>query len=246
MRPATSDGSARSTRTLSWSRRRCSSWPTGWVATTAATWRARSSSRSSASSPRPATTSEHGPEAVAETLRSCQARIAAYDDAQRAGGATDFAAGTTAVVALLIEQGDGPEVAAGQPGRLADLPLQRRRPRAGQRRPQRRPGAPRRRHHHGGGRRGAPRAAHHHPGARWAGERRGRLLRAAALACRAADALLRRGQRDDRRTPSSPTSWPPRPTRATPPTRSSRPPWRPAGVTTRRRWSSMWWDWSRI
>ncbi|GAA5155339.1 protein phosphatase 2C domain-containing protein [Nocardioides marinquilinus] len=45
-----------------------------------------------------------GPEIVAETLREAQARIAAYDDEQRARGAADFSAGTTAVVALLIEQ----------------------------------------------------------------------------------------------------------------------------------------------
>ena len=45
-----------------------------------------------------------GPGTVADTLRRCQARIAAYDAEQRAGGAHDFAAGTTAVVALLIEQ----------------------------------------------------------------------------------------------------------------------------------------------
>ncbi|WP_148611448.1 PP2C family protein-serine/threonine phosphatase [Nocardioides rubriscoriae] len=45
-----------------------------------------------------------GPEVIAETLLQAQARIAAYDDHQRAGGARDFAAGTTAVVALLIEQ----------------------------------------------------------------------------------------------------------------------------------------------
>lgn len=52
---------------------------------------------------------ERGPEVIAETLRTCQARIAAYDAEQRAGGATDFAAGTTAVVALLIEQGEEPK-----------------------------------------------------------------------------------------------------------------------------------------
>ena len=47
---------------------------------------------------------EAGPGTVAETLRRCQARIAEYDAEQRAAGARDFAAGTTAVVALLIEQ----------------------------------------------------------------------------------------------------------------------------------------------
>ncbi|WP_340537083.1 PP2C family protein-serine/threonine phosphatase [Nocardioides sp. GXZ039] len=47
---------------------------------------------------------ERGPEVVAETLREAQHRIGVYDDEQRAAGARDFAAGTTAVVALLIEQ----------------------------------------------------------------------------------------------------------------------------------------------
>ncbi len=52
---------------------------------------------------------ERGPEAIAETLGHCQARIAEYDDEQRAQGAVDFAAGTTAVVALLIEQAAEPK-----------------------------------------------------------------------------------------------------------------------------------------
>ena len=50
-----------------------------------------------------------GPAVVAETLGRCQARIAAYDARQRAAGAVDFAAGTTAVVALLIEQEHEPK-----------------------------------------------------------------------------------------------------------------------------------------
>ena len=50
-----------------------------------------------------------GPEVVVETLLQAQARIADYDSAQRAGGAEDFAAGTTAVVALLIEQSTEPK-----------------------------------------------------------------------------------------------------------------------------------------
>ncbi len=50
-----------------------------------------------------------GPEVIAETLRTAQARVAAYDAEQRAAGATDFAAGTTAVVALLIEQSAEPK-----------------------------------------------------------------------------------------------------------------------------------------
>lgn len=45
-----------------------------------------------------------GPETVSETLLQAQARIAEYDATQRAGGAHDFAAGTTTVVAMLIEQ----------------------------------------------------------------------------------------------------------------------------------------------
>lgn len=47
---------------------------------------------------------ENGPAAIAGTLRRCQTRIADYDADQRAQGAHDFSAGTTAVVALLIEQ----------------------------------------------------------------------------------------------------------------------------------------------
>lgn len=50
-----------------------------------------------------------GPEVVTHTLLEAQARIAAYDAEQRAGGADDFAAGTTAVVALLIEQSTEPK-----------------------------------------------------------------------------------------------------------------------------------------
>ncbi len=49
-----------------------------------------------------------GPEAVSATLRSSQDRIAAYDAHQRAEGAHGFAAGTTAVVALLVHQGVEP------------------------------------------------------------------------------------------------------------------------------------------
>ena len=182
------------------------------------------------------------PSTVAETLRRCQARIAAYDAEQRAGGAHDFAAGTTAVVALLIEQ-ERAQVAARQPRRLADLPLRPRRARAGQRRPQRRAGARRRRRDHRRRRRRAPRAAHHHPRPGGCRQRRGRLLRAAAVGGGAAGALLRRRQRDDRRRGRSPGSWPSRPTRATPPTRSSRRPWRPGGATTPPPSSWMWWDW---
>ncbi len=43
-----------------------------------------------------------GQAAVAETLTRCQRRIADYDAEQRGAGVQDFAAGTTAVVALVI------------------------------------------------------------------------------------------------------------------------------------------------
>ncbi|MGA8258394.1 MAG: protein phosphatase 2C domain-containing protein [Nocardioides sp.] len=52
---------------------------------------------------------ERGPEVIAETLKRCRARIAEYDAEQRAAGAVDFSAGTTAVVALLIEQAAEPK-----------------------------------------------------------------------------------------------------------------------------------------
>ena len=51
----------------------------------------------------------NGPEVIAQTLRACQARIAEYDAQQHERGAEDFAAGTTAVVALLIEEDDEPK-----------------------------------------------------------------------------------------------------------------------------------------
>ena len=50
-----------------------------------------------------------GPEVVTDTLTRAQARIAAYDAEQRERGAADFSAGTTAVVALLIEQAAEPK-----------------------------------------------------------------------------------------------------------------------------------------
>jgi protein phosphatase len=52
---------------------------------------------------------EHGPEVISQTLHDAQARIATYDQEQRAHGAVDFAAGTTAVIALLIEQSAEPK-----------------------------------------------------------------------------------------------------------------------------------------
>jgi serine/threonine protein phosphatase PrpC len=47
-------------------------------------------------------------DAVAATLRRCQERIAEFVADQRAGGARRFHAGTTAVAALLVEEGDEP------------------------------------------------------------------------------------------------------------------------------------------
>ncbi len=47
---------------------------------------------------------EQGAEVIARTLATCQARIAEYDAAQHAAGALTFGTGTTAVVALLVEQ----------------------------------------------------------------------------------------------------------------------------------------------
>lgn len=52
---------------------------------------------------------EHGPEAIAHALRTTQARIGEYDARQREQGAEDFSAGTTAVVALLIEEQEEPK-----------------------------------------------------------------------------------------------------------------------------------------
>lgn len=52
---------------------------------------------------------EHGAEAVAATLQAVQDRILAFDAEQRAGGAdASFSAGTTAVVALLVDSSSGP------------------------------------------------------------------------------------------------------------------------------------------
>ncbi|MEJ7796809.1 MAG: protein phosphatase 2C domain-containing protein [Nocardioides sp.] len=50
-----------------------------------------------------------GAAAVAETLEACQQRIAAYTADQRDGGNDDFQAGTTAVVALLVEDDGEPK-----------------------------------------------------------------------------------------------------------------------------------------
>ena len=50
-----------------------------------------------------------GAEAVADTLRECQRRIAEYGRQQMAEGAHRWYAGTTAVVALLVEDDEGPQ-----------------------------------------------------------------------------------------------------------------------------------------
>lgn len=46
---------------------------------------------------------------VADTLRACQRRILQYGSDQRGQGAGDWYAGTTAVVAVLVEDADGPK-----------------------------------------------------------------------------------------------------------------------------------------
>jgi protein phosphatase len=46
---------------------------------------------------------------VAETLEACQRRIHAYGSEQRGEGQADWYAGTTAVVAALVEDDDGPQ-----------------------------------------------------------------------------------------------------------------------------------------
>ncbi|HWJ68073.1 MAG TPA: protein phosphatase 2C domain-containing protein [Nocardioides sp.] len=52
---------------------------------------------------------ERGAEVVAATLQAVQDRILAFDAEQRAGGADEtFSAGTTAVVALLVDSDSGP------------------------------------------------------------------------------------------------------------------------------------------
>jgi PPM family protein phosphatase len=48
-----------------------------------------------------------GSEAVAQTLGACHDRITAYAEEQTRRTGRDFQAGTTAVVALLVEEGDG-------------------------------------------------------------------------------------------------------------------------------------------
>ena len=50
-----------------------------------------------------------GAEAVAATLREAQRRIEEYGEQQRARGASRWYAGTTAVIGLLVEDGEGPQ-----------------------------------------------------------------------------------------------------------------------------------------
>lgn len=50
-----------------------------------------------------------GPQAIAATLRSCQDRIHAFGEEQRGDDAVEWYAGTTAVVALVVEAEDGPK-----------------------------------------------------------------------------------------------------------------------------------------
>ncbi|GHJ59025.1 serine/threonine protein phosphatase [Nocardioides sp. OK12] len=52
---------------------------------------------------------QRGAEAVARTLETCRRRIDAYGAEQRAGGQGGFSAGTTAVVALLVEDDGQPK-----------------------------------------------------------------------------------------------------------------------------------------
>ena len=92
-----------------------------------------------------------GSEAVAGTLAACHDRITAYAEEQSRHTGRDFQAGTTAVVALLVEDEEGDRTAAAAPrwllanvGDSRVYTVRRRPPRAGQRRPQPGPGARRR------------------------------------------------------------------------------------------------------
>ncbi len=148
----------------------------------------------------------NGPEVIAETLRACQARIAEYDDAQRAHGSAGFSAGTTAVVALLIADGAETKWLLANLGdsriyRFTDGVLEQvsvdhsvvqELVDAGTITVEE-SASP-------------PGAARHHPRTRRSGQRRGRLLRAAAVRRRTAAALLGRHQRHDRRPTRSPPS----------------------------------------
>lgn len=59
-------------------------------------------------SPRTSYDADTGIEAVSGALQASEERIAAYDAAQLATGATSFSAGTTAVAALLVERDGSP------------------------------------------------------------------------------------------------------------------------------------------
>ena len=60
-----------------------------------------------------------GAQAVTETLRQCQRRLDEYGDTHRGSDGGRWRGGTTAVVALLVDDGD--QLAAGQPRRLPHL-----------------------------------------------------------------------------------------------------------------------------
>ena len=87
---------------------RRSSWsPTAWAATTAATSPAGSWSRSSPGSPTIGYDPRRGSEAVMATLRPCQRRLSEYGATHRGSDGGRWHGGTTAVVALLVEEDDG-------------------------------------------------------------------------------------------------------------------------------------------
>ncbi|WP_278258800.1 protein phosphatase 2C domain-containing protein [Nocardioides convexus] len=84
---------------------------------------------------------EHGAEVVATTLHAVQERILAFDVEQRANGAdADFSAGTTAVIALLVDSVSGPVWLLANVGDSRIYRFNEGEPGAGQRRPQPGPG----------------------------------------------------------------------------------------------------------
>ena len=92
-----------------------------------------------------------------------------------------------------------------------------------------------------------PRTARDHPGPGRAGAPRPRLLRGAPRLGLAGGALLRRGDRDDRRRRDRGDPRRQRGSRATPPTGSWPRRCTLEGRTTPPPWWSMWWDWrSRV
>ena len=85
-----------------------------------------------------------GAQAVADTLTACHDRITEYAEEQSRRTGRDFQAGTTAVVALLVEDDEAPKWLLANLGDSRIYRVRRRRARAGQRRPQPGPGARRR------------------------------------------------------------------------------------------------------